>query len=405
MCGHEGRGNGWDAKALEYALADVYPERNHNEILTSLPGCVSDCREYGQAAAILHDSLEIRSVRLHTNNPSKVAALARKFGHARVSAVQVPADMTNPHSLKYLLEKVVLLGHDPQLVGKTPTLELLLVAVRNILEQVPFHNLSLLMGVGSTTSDDLGLCFDRNVHLFRQLEGLGFREARAVGARTRFFSESDENRLKREQDIPIAFNHIILLVKLEGRDYLVDVGNGFPYFMPLAVPTEVGSSSSTVTHSFLQYRVRMVSGDPLIFTMEHLRPRQRFDWKDNYTFCPDDALSIDDIAKVVSAHASDAQFGHMLHSLRINRWSLKGISVVLRDTEARLVHPNGDDDESIQIQSGQELANFVQAHFGASVRSKLDKAAPILLENVKMKTPPTPSLVNLLESYVSICNE
>jgi len=411
ICGHEGRGNGWDNKAREYALADLHPELNHDEILCSLPGCVSDCRDYSEAAVIVY-SLGMRSVCLHTNNPNKVAALERKFDPALLSVEPVPADMTNPYSLKYLLEKVDLLKHDIRLT--VPSLELLSLEVRNMLEKIPFQNLSLLTGLKNTAPDDLGLCFDRNVNLLGQLKKRGFQQARVIGARTRFFCESKESHLNREQGIPLAFNHIILIVNIAGQDYLVDVGNGYPYFTPLALPKEVDSSimcefppfRTNGTPSFLKYRVRMISDTPATFVMDHNRPRERADWKVNFTFCPKDSLSDDGVDEIVTAHAKDVNFGHMLHSLRISTWSLCGTtsSVILRDSSACIVQPSGEK-KCIEIHTGDELAAFVQQHFGESMCSKLEMAAPALLDNVKMKTPPPLEFVHLLESYVKLTKE
>lgn len=341
---------------------------------------------------------------LHTNNPSKEAALVEIFGRSRVSVMPVPADIDNTHSFKYLLEKVALLGHDSKLLSNNSanSWELLKAAVRSTLEQIPFQNLSLMIGgIENTKTEELGLCFDRNVHLLEQLKNLGFQSGRVVGARTRFFCETDENCRKIERGVPLAFNHIVLLVTLEDQDYLVDVGNGFPYFTPLAITAVVGTSNQSIgNHTFLEYRVRMISSAPMTFSMEHCRPRERTVWKGNYTFCPDDVLSDHDVAQIIHDHANDRSFGHMLHSLRINCWSMNGVSVMLRDLDACLVHPDGVHEE-IKINSADELAGFVKRFFGEGMYSKLNKAAPILLENVKMKETPAPRLVGILLDYIS----
>lgn len=301
ISGQEGRGNGWNNKAREYEQADLYPELDHDEILCSLPGCVSDSRDYGDAVVTL-SHLGMRSICLHTNNPKKEAALKGVFDPALVSVVPVPADMTNPYSLKYLLEKVDNLGHDKGLV--VPSLELLNAEVRRILENTSFQNLSLLVDRKNTATEDVGLCFDRNVSLCSQLEKHGFLQARVVGARTRCFLDSEESRLRRERGTPLGINHVVVLVGLASQDYLVDVGNHFPYFMPLALPGEVGSSNLIGTHhSLLRYRVLMITDQPKTFVMQHSHPGERSGWRDNYTFCPEDTLCPDDIANIVTSHA------------------------------------------------------------------------------------------------------
>ena len=70
-------------------------------------GLPVDAREYSVAAQLLTD-LGVRSVRLLTNNPEKVDALAR---HGfEVTRIPLPPLMT-PHNLRYLTAKRDRLGH------------------------------------------------------------------------------------------------------------------------------------------------------------------------------------------------------------------------------------------------------------------------------------------------------
>jgi 3,4-dihydroxy 2-butanone 4-phosphate synthase/GTP cyclohydrolase II len=70
-------------------------------------GLPVDAREYSVAAQLL-DDLDVRSVRLLTNNPAKVEALAvHGFG---VTRIPLPPQAT-PHNLRYLTTKRDRMGH------------------------------------------------------------------------------------------------------------------------------------------------------------------------------------------------------------------------------------------------------------------------------------------------------
>ncbi|MEM7406223.1 MAG: GTP cyclohydrolase II [Pseudomonadota bacterium] len=69
MAGHEGRGIGLWAKAATYLLQDA--GENTYEANRSL-GLPDDCRDFGDAAALLRYFCEDREVRLLTNNPKKL---------------------------------------------------------------------------------------------------------------------------------------------------------------------------------------------------------------------------------------------------------------------------------------------------------------------------------------------
>ncbi|MEV7684302.1 GTP cyclohydrolase II [Streptomyces bungoensis] len=81
--GHEGRGIGLLAKLRAMALQAEGLDTVEANLALGLP---VDARDYGVAAGILHD-LEVRSVRLMSNNPAKREALTR---HGIQVAEQVP---------------------------------------------------------------------------------------------------------------------------------------------------------------------------------------------------------------------------------------------------------------------------------------------------------------------------
>jgi 3,4-dihydroxy 2-butanone 4-phosphate synthase/GTP cyclohydrolase II len=102
--GHEGRGIGLLPKLQAYELQDNGADTVDANLELGLP---VDAREYSVAAQLL-DDLGVRSVRLLTNNPAKVNALAAHgFG---VTRVPLPP-RTTPHNLRYLATKRDRLGH------------------------------------------------------------------------------------------------------------------------------------------------------------------------------------------------------------------------------------------------------------------------------------------------------
>jgi 3,4-dihydroxy 2-butanone 4-phosphate synthase / GTP cyclohydrolase II len=102
--GHEGRGIGLLSKLQAYELQDAGADTVEANLRLGLP---VDAREYSVAAQLL-DDLGVRSVRLLTNNPVKVAALAAHgFG---VTRIPLPP-LTTPHNLRYLTTKRDRLGH------------------------------------------------------------------------------------------------------------------------------------------------------------------------------------------------------------------------------------------------------------------------------------------------------
>jgi 3,4-dihydroxy 2-butanone 4-phosphate synthase / GTP cyclohydrolase II len=102
--GHEGRGIGLLSKLQAYELQDNGVDTVDANLELGLP---VDAREYSVAAQLLGD-LGVRSVRLLTNNPAKVDALAAHgFG---VTRIPLPPQPT-PDNLRYLATKRDRLGH------------------------------------------------------------------------------------------------------------------------------------------------------------------------------------------------------------------------------------------------------------------------------------------------------
>ena len=102
--GHEGRGIGLLSKLKAYELQDSGADTVDANLELGLP---VDAREYSVAAQLL-DDLGVCSVRLLTNNPAKVDALA---GHGfGVTRIPLPP-LATPHNLRYLTTKRDRMGH------------------------------------------------------------------------------------------------------------------------------------------------------------------------------------------------------------------------------------------------------------------------------------------------------
>jgi 3,4-dihydroxy 2-butanone 4-phosphate synthase/GTP cyclohydrolase II len=105
LTGHEGRGIGILHKIQAYALQDA--GRDTVDANTDL-GLPVDRREYGAAAAILHQ-LGLTEVRLLTNNPAKVEGL-RASGIDVVERVPLHVGQ-HPENETYRLAKIKRMGH------------------------------------------------------------------------------------------------------------------------------------------------------------------------------------------------------------------------------------------------------------------------------------------------------
>lgn len=103
--GHEGRGIGLAEKIRAYALQERGLDTVDANLALGLP---VDDRSYAAGAAILAD-LGVRRLRLMTNNPDKLTALA-DHGLEVVERIAVPA-ATTPHNVAYLRTKRTRMGH------------------------------------------------------------------------------------------------------------------------------------------------------------------------------------------------------------------------------------------------------------------------------------------------------
>jgi 3,4-dihydroxy 2-butanone 4-phosphate synthase / GTP cyclohydrolase II len=103
--GHEGRGIGLLAKLRAYQLQDAGADTVEANLALGLP---VDAREYSTGAQMLAD-LDVRTLRLLTNNPAKMTGLSG-FGTEVTGRVALPVAPT-ADNLRYLIAKRDRLGH------------------------------------------------------------------------------------------------------------------------------------------------------------------------------------------------------------------------------------------------------------------------------------------------------
>lgn len=104
--GHEGRGIGLLPKLRAYELQEQGRDTLDANLELGLP---ADSRDYAAGAQILAD-LGVRSLRLMTNNPEKVAALTRHG--LQVTGREAMPVQAGEHNLRYLRTKRDRMGHD-----------------------------------------------------------------------------------------------------------------------------------------------------------------------------------------------------------------------------------------------------------------------------------------------------
>lgn len=194
-----------------------------------------------------------------------------------------------------------------------PDLESLAALLGAYLGRLPFQNASMLARYGRAPTvaeiqDDMrrgrgGPCNVMNPFLAALLARLGYDVALLSGS-------------MQQPDC-----HIALSVRLSGRFYWLDAGNGHPYLEP------VGFGDDTVrSHAGLMFRLAARGHD--VYAVEHLFPG-RIDWKTSYTLtlAP---RPLRFFAAMIDQHHAEPGFGPFLTGLRIIRFP-GGALTAIRD--------------------------------------------------------------------------
>lgn len=168
---------------------------------------------------------------------------------------------------------------------------------------IPYQNLTLLNtkrrpNLNLILSDMLngigGLCNVKNSFLYVLLNNLGF-DVQFISAT---ISKPD--------------CHVALLVFINDNKYLVDIGNGFPYFQAMDIDND-----NVYSHPYMQYKVIKKDG---YFHMYH---KTSCNWFSSYYFDLNNVLfsSFDDM---LDKQYSKKDWGPFLTGIRLNKWTKDG---------------------------------------------------------------------------------
>ena len=231
------------------------------------------------------------------------------------------------------------LGHMKTLPCYTHLVELM----NRFYDRVPFTNIMMLVrgrripSKSEITEDILSFCGGPCGHsnpFFRDvLEYLGYR-AYLVPAWMRG-----------------SMSHIALIVKLDGDDYWVDVGNGHPYFTPLSI-----NKSDIASHCGLSYKLQSLGNNSFQILQ---RVNEETEFSLNYRF-ENTPVEFEFFDQMVYSHYTSEHFGPFRTSLRLIRYSNQEMFAI-RDYEF-LRYCDGSFEKSV-LNSDDMIIEYVKNHF------------------------------------------
>lgn len=215
--------------------------------------------------------------------------------------------------------------------------------LRAYLGRVPFHNLHMLARYGRapTTEEILGdmrrghggPCNVMNPFFAALLARLGYHTELHSGT------------------IQKPDCHIVLCVRLDGRTYWIDAGNGHPYLEPVALGDEAPRVFAGLT-----FRLAPRAGDA--YAVEHVSPGSSA-WVTNYTF-PLAPRPLRFFAAMIEEHHTKPGFGPFLTGLRLIRFP-EGALTAIRDDVLLTGQTNIQKE---RLHDRRALLDAVARHFG-----------------------------------------
>jgi N-hydroxyarylamine O-acetyltransferase len=226
---------------------------------------------------------------------------------------------------------------------------------------IPFEGLDPLMGVPirlelKNLEQKLlfekrgGYCFEQNLLFKAMLEDLGF-EVTGLAARVNWNHPLEEER---------PLSHMVLLVEVNGTDYLADVGFGA---VTLTAPLRLRPDSEQATP---HETFRLVGGDPTW----RLEVQIGEEWRPVYSF-EREPRTFEDFVEMNDRVQSDDNFRNNLIAARHE----KGRRTTLRNALLK-VHPTGGETERRTLANVAEVRDVLANLIGITLPSaeKLDPA-------------------------------
>lgn len=232
---------------------------------------------------------------------------------------------------------------------RAPSREALDELVTAHLTRVPFENVSKLcyrrrLGLTGLPPLDLfleglerhrlgGTCYSNNCHLWSLLVSLGY-EARLCGA-----------------DMSKPDVHAVIVVRLEGRELLVDGGYGAPFFVPLPLDVGLVEAIAWGQERYLLHPRDAAGRSRLVVTRDGVE-------KHGYVVKPTPRLPEDFRRVIADSFRPEATFMNAIAIYRFERQR----SLALRNL--RLIESTPEGFTSRSLKDRDELVAVVEARFG-----------------------------------------
>ena len=226
---------------------------------------------------------------------------------------------------------------------------------------IPFENFDILLGRGITLEpaalyDKLvhrargGYCFELNGLFLMALQAIGF-EARALLARVHLV------------DPPTGRGHQLILVTLQGKQWIADVGFGGPG-LRAPIPFELNHPTTQDGQTF-----RLVETEPFGIMLQALTDTQ---WQNLYSF---------DLGHVFPAditygnHFTSTHPSSFFTFARVAALPRPNGRVALFNSTLRTVTPNGEHVQ--ELVEGQPYLDALKTHFGIELDAPYEAIRPL----------------------------